>query len=128
MYLSGSACFWSLAASPSAGAAGFAPFAGYASTSTPSSATEDSSARFGMFAARRSVSVAKRNEVLARRVAMRPLNPISSFSPDGVQRTTEPSRVIQQAVAAIRCSASVVTKMTSASQRRKIFFSRRAAE
>jgi len=94
----------------------------------PISATAEPIARFGMIAARRSVSVAKRNAVLARRVPQRPPAPMSSFSPEGVQRTTDPFVVNRQAVAAIRCSWSVVTKMTSASQRRKIFLSRRAAE
>jgi len=54
--------------------------------------------------------------------------PSSSFFPAGVQRTTDPLRVSQHAVAAIRCSRSVVTKIASASQRLKMFLSLRAAE
>jgi len=81
-----------------------------------------------MLAIRWSLSLAKRYDVGLSRAAQRPENPISSFFPEGVQRTTVPFRLIQHAVAAIRCSRSVVTKIASASQRLKIFFSLRAAE
>ena len=80
------------------------PGAGADGRSMPISATAEPIARFGMIAARRSVSVAKRNAVLARRVPQRPPTPMSSFSPEGVQRTTDPFVVNKQAVAAIRCS------------------------
>jgi len=56
-----------------------------------------------------------------------PAIPSSSLFPAGVHRTTDPLRVSQHAVAAIRCSRSVVTKITSASQRLKMFLSLRAA-
>ena len=81
-----------------------------------------------MVEARRSVSLANRYEVLVSHPARRPLKPRSSVLPAGVQRTTDPLPVSRHAVAAIRCSWSVVTKIASASQRLKIFLSRRAAE
>jgi hypothetical protein len=82
----------------------------------------------GMLDARRSVSLANRYAVLVSHAARLPGKPISNLFPDGVQRTTDPLRVNQHAVAAIRCSRSVVTKIASASQRLKIFLSLRAAE
>src|ERR1700674_2467735 len=82
---------------------------------------------FGMFDAWRSVSLANRYAVLVSHAARIPERPSSNFFPAGVQRTTEPLLVSQHAEAAIRCSRSVVTKIASASQRLKMFLSRRAA-
>src|ERR1700738_526052 len=81
----------------------------------------------GMFDARRSVSLANREAVFVSHAAKLPAIPSSSLFPAGVHRTTDPLRVSQHAVAAIRCSRSVVTKITSASPRLKMFLSLRAA-
>src|SRR2546423_10477357 len=81
----------------------------------------------GMFDARRSVSLANKYDVLVSHPASRPAMSISSLFPEGVQRTIEPLRLSQHAVAAIRCSRSVTTKIVSASQRLKMFLSLRAA-
>src|ERR1700686_4925870 len=81
----------------------------------------------GMFDARRSVSLANREAAFVSHAARVPAKPRSSLLPDGVQRTTDPLRLSQHAVAAMRCSRSVVTKIASASQRLKMFLSLRAA-
>ena len=94
----------------------------------PISATEEPMALFGIFDDCRSVSLANKYDVRASLDAHLPPIPIRSVLPDGVQRTTEPLPLNRQAVAAMRCSRSVVTKIASASHRRKMCFSRRAAE
>src|SRR6267378_1006552 len=81
----------------------------------------------GMLDARRSVSLAKRYAVFVSHAARVPAKPSRSFFPAGVQRTTDPLRVSQHAMDAIRCSRSVVTKIASASQRLKMFLSLRDA-
>jgi hypothetical protein len=81
----------------------------------------------GMFDARRSVSLANKYAVFVSHAANLPAKLSSSLLPAGVQRTTDPLRDSQHAIAAIKCSRSVVTKIASASQRLKMFLSLRAA-
>jgi hypothetical protein len=81
----------------------------------------------GMFDARRSVSLANKYAVFVSHAANLPEKLSSRLFPAGVQRTTDPLRDSQHAIAAIKCSRSVVTKIASASQRLKMFLSLRAA-
>src|SRR3954467_1813472 len=125
MYFDG---FWISPGDPASGSNSFSASGEYVETSTPIFATSASTAFLGSVFCRRSFSLANRYVVRASRDATFPAKFRSSLLPAGVHRTTEPLRLSQHAVDAMRCSRLVLTKIVSASQRRKIRRSRRAAD